>query len=118
MLIDKLKGLVSLFDPYGDRHDGVRDAVLRLVREDCSKRKLCAGIVWCAVTVPVPPHSFLRQTDGSSCGFLMFAYVRQKSVVHSCRICLRFPFGPRPRPYPHVTRRRILEKGASAVFDM
>ena len=108
VLLDKSKGLVSLFDPYGERHDWVLQVMLRWVREDCSTRNVCPDIQWRTVTVAVPKHSFLRQTDSSSCGLLMLAFFAQRSVVHSCRICLRFLFRPRPRPYTHVTRRLAL----------
>ena len=118
VLLDKSKGLVSLFDPYGERHDWVLEVLLSWVREECSTRNVCRDIEWRTVTVPVPKDSFLHQTDSSSCGLLMFAFFAQQSVVHSCRVCLRFLFRPRPRPYTHVTRRLILDKGASAVFDM
>ena len=118
VLLDKLKGLVSLFDPYGHRHDWVLDALLRWVREDCSTRNRCTDIEWRTVTVPVPEHSFLHQTDGSSCGLLMFAYLAQQSVVHSCRTCLRFLFWPRPRPYPHIHLDLSYRREFSAVFDM
>jgi hypothetical protein len=118
VLIDKSKGLVLLFDPYGERHDWVLQAMLCWLREECSTRNVCLDIEWRTVTVPVPQHSFLHQTDSSSCGLLMLAFFAQRSVVHSCRICLRFLFGPRPRPYTHVTRRLAPKLARSAVFDI
>jgi hypothetical protein len=118
VLLDKMKGLVSLFDSCGQRHDGVLDALLRWVREECSTRNLCTDVVWRTVTVPVPVGSFLHQTDSSSCGLLMFAYLAQQSVAQSCRTCLRFLFWPRPRPYPHLHLDLSYKREFSAVFDM
>jgi Ulp1 family protease len=61
VLIDKSKGLVLLFDPYGERHDWVLQVMLCWLREECSTRNVCLDIEWRTVTVPVPQHSFLHR---------------------------------------------------------